>query len=95
MFIVRNKRLHNGFRKGLILPLSILIYFSLLLSGCGKKAPPIPSRQAKLPPVVDGYNTSIKENMLIFARNIPTEKEMMESDLCGFIACKSEKLFSK
>jgi predicted small lipoprotein YifL len=75
MCIIKNKRLGNGFRNGLILQLSVLMLFSLLLSGCGKKAPPVPPRQVKPPPVVHDFSASIHVDMLKLARNIPTGKK--------------------
>ena len=50
MHTMRNrKKLYKNFNAHLISQFSILIICALFLSGCGKKAPPVPPRQVKLP----------------------------------------------
>jgi|GEM_PF-6273996 len=48
MHTMRNrKKLYKTFNTHLILQLSILSIFVLFVSGCGKKAPPVPPHQKK------------------------------------------------
>jgi hypothetical protein len=90
--IMRNrKKLYKNFNIHLILPFSILIIFVLLVLGCGKKAPPVPPRQAK-PPTVNDLHASIDESILKLTWTIPKEKGRIISDLSGFIVYRSKML---
>lgn len=94
MFIINNKRFYESFGKGLIVQFSILITFSLLLSGCGRKAPPVAPRQVK-PPAVNDLSASIDGDMLKLTWTIPREKEKVTSGLSGFIVYRSKRLSSE
>jgi len=92
--IMRNrKKLYKNFDTHLILPFSILIIFVLLVLGCGKKAPPVPPRQAK-PPTVNDLRASIDGGILKLTWTIPKEKGRIISDLSGFIVYRSKMLLS-
>jgi len=92
MHIMRNrKKLYKNFDTYLILPFSILIIFVLLVLGCGKKAPPVPPRQAK-PPTVNDLRASIDGGILKLTWTIPKEKGRIISDLSGFIVYRSKML---
>jgi hypothetical protein len=43
----KQKKVYKNFNKYFIVPFSVFIVFVLLVFGCGKKAPPIPPREAK------------------------------------------------
>jgi hypothetical protein len=94
MHIMRNpKKLYKNFDTHLILPFSILIIFVLLVLGCGKKAPPVPPRQAK-PPAVNDLRASIDGDTLKLAWTIPREKGTIMPSLSGFIVYRSKMLLS-
>ena len=94
MVIIKNKRLYESFRKGLISQFSILLTFALLLSGCGRKAPPVAPRQVK-PPAVNDLSASIDGDILKLTWTILRGKEKVISDLSGFIVYRSKKLSSE
>jgi hypothetical protein len=85
------KKLYKNFNTHLILPFSILIIFVFLVLGCGKKATPVPPRQAK-PPAVNDLRASIDESILKLTWTIPKEKGRIISDLSGFIVYRSKML---
>jgi hypothetical protein len=88
------KKLYRNFDTHLILPFSILIIFVLLVLGCGKKAPPVPPRQAK-PPTVNDLRASIDGGgTLKLTWIIPQEKGTMMPSLSGFIVYRSKMLHS-
>jgi len=90
--IMRNrKKLYKNFDTHLILPFSILIIFVLLVLGCGKKAPPVPPRQAK-PPTVNDLRASIDGGILKLSWTIPREKGTIMPSLSGFIIYRSKML---
>ena len=94
MHIMRNrKKLYKNFNTHLILLFSILIIFVLLVLGCGKKAPPVPPRQAK-PPTVNDLRASIDGGILKLTWTIPKEKGRIISYLSGFIVYRSKMLHS-
>jgi hypothetical protein len=45
--MIKQKKLCKNFNKHLVVPFLMLIFFALLVLGCGKKAPPVPPREAK------------------------------------------------
>ena len=74
MHTMRNKnKLYDNFTRHVIIHLAILIIAVLLFAGCGKKAPPVPPRQAKLS-VVNALNTRTVGNVLSLTRDIPNKK---------------------
>lgn len=85
------KKLYKNFDTHLILPFSILIIFVLLVLGCGKKAPPVPPRQAK-PPTVNDLRASIDGGILKLSWTIPREKGTIMPSLSGFIIYRSKML---
>ena len=94
MHTMRNrKKLYKNFNTHLILQLSILSVFVLFVSGCGKKAPPVPPRQKK-PPAVNDLSASIDGDTLKLTWAIPKEKGKIISDLSGFIVYRSKMLLS-
>jgi len=94
MHTMRNrKKSYKNFNTHLILRFSILIIFVLLVLGCGKKAPPVPPRQAK-PPTVNDLRASIDGGTLKLPWTIPRKKGTIMSSLSGFIVYRSKMLRS-
>jgi hypothetical protein len=91
---MRNKKkLYNNFTRYFIVHFSILIISVLFLAGCGKKAPPVPPRQVKLP-AVNELDARIVGDTLKLTWAIPKEKEGNISGLSGFIVYRSKMLSS-
>ncbi len=94
MHTMRNrKKLYKSFYTHLILQLSILGIFVLFVSGCGKKAPPVPPHQKKSHAVND-LRASIDGGTLKLTWTIPKEKGEIISDLSDFIVYRSKMLRS-
>jgi hypothetical protein len=94
MHTMRNrKKLYKKFNTHLTLRHSIMILLILFFSSCGKKAPPVPPRQAK-PPTVNDLRTPINGGTLKLTWAIPKEKGGIISDLPGFIFNRSKMLDS-
>ena len=92
MHTMRNrKKLYKTFNTHLILQLSILSIFVLFVSGCGKKAPPVPPRQKKSHAVND-LHANIDGETLKLTWAISKEKGKIISDLSGFIVYRSKML---
>ena len=91
---IKNLKLYKGFSKDLILQSSILITLVLSLSGCGRKAPPIPPSQIQ-PPAVNDLSASIDGDTLTLTWTIPQEKGKATSGLSGFIVYRSKKPLSE
>ena len=88
------KKLYKNFNTHFIVHFSILIIFVLLVVGCGKKAPPVPPRQAK-PPTVNDLRASIDGGgTLKLPWIIPRKKGTMMPSLSGFIVYRSKVLHS-
>ena len=87
------KKLYKSFNKRLTLQFSILIIFALFFSSCGKKAPPVPPRQVKLPAIND-LSASIDGDTLKLTWATPKEKGKIISGLSGFIVYRSKMLLS-
>lgn len=94
MLTIKNLKLYKGFSKDLILQSSILITIVLSLSGCGKKAPPIPPSQIQ-PPTVNDLSASIAGDTLKLTWTIPKEKGKVTPGLSGFIVYRSKKPLSE
>ena len=60
------------------------------ISGCGKKAPPKPPRQALLPAVND-LSSNKDEDKLNLSWSVPKVKKKITQGLDGFIVCRSKK----
>ncbi len=88
------KKLYKNFNTHLILHFSILIIFVLLILGCGKKAPPVPPRQAKPPTGHDLRASIIDRGTLKLTCAIPVEKGTIMPSLSGFIVYRSKMLHS-
>lgn len=82
------KKLYNNFTTHLSLQFLILIISVLFLSGCGKKAPPVPPRQVKLP-AANELGARIVGDTLKLTRAIPKEKGEIISGLSVFIMYRS------
>lgn len=94
MHTMRNrKKLYKNFDTHLILHFSIPIIFVLLVLGCGKKAPPVPPRQAK-PPTVNDLRASIDGGTLKLTWTIPKEKGGIMPGVSHFIVDRSKMLHS-
>ncbi len=91
---IKNLKLYKGFSKDLILQSLILITLVLSLSGCGKKAPPIPPSQIQ-PPAVNDLSASIAGDTLTLTWTIPQEKGKATSGLSGFIVYRSKRPLSE
>ncbi len=86
--------MNKGFGRGLIAIFSILICIVVFSPGCGRKAPPVPPGQARVPAVND-LSSSIDGDMLKLAWTIPDENRKIASDLGGFIVYKSKTSLSE
>lgn len=94
MHTMRNrKKLYKTFNTHLILQLSILSIFVLFVSGCGKKAPPVPPHQKKSHAVND-LHANIDGDMLKLTWTIPREKGEIMPRLSDFIVYRSKMLHS-
>ena len=94
MHTMRNrKKLYKTFNTHLILQLSILSIFVLFVSGCGKKAPPVPPRQKKSHAVND-LRANIDGGTLKLTWAIPREKGEIMPRLSDFIVYRSKMLHS-
>ena len=82
--MIKQKKFYKNFNTHLILPFSILIIFVLLVLGCGKKAPPVPPRQAK-PSAVNDVCASIDRVTFKLTCTFPKEKGIIMPSLSGFI----------
>ena len=94
MLTIKNLKLYKGFSKDLILQFLVLITFALSLSGCGKKAPPIPPSQVQ-PPAVNDLSASIDKDTLKMTWTIPKEKGKVTPGLSGFIVYRSKRPLSE
>jgi len=95
MHSMRNrKKLYKSFTAHLVVPFSIMVLLALFFSSCGKKAPPVPPRQAK-PPTVNDLRASIDGGgTLKLPWIIPRKKGTMMPSLSGFIVYRSKMLHS-
>jgi hypothetical protein len=84
------RRLGNG----LVLPFSILISVAFLFFGCGRKGPPVPPRQAKLP-VINDLTSSIEGDLLQLTWAMPGHDKKRPPALSGFIVHRSKKSVSE
>ncbi len=82
--------MYNYCCRSIIVRILIIVVFSIFLSGCGKKAPPKPPRQEKLP-VVDDLSYSLDGNNLKLTWTIPEVKRKVKSGLGGFYVFRSKK----
>lgn len=65
-----------------------------LLTGCGKKAPPIANNQPKLPAVND-LKSGIDENILQLTWTVPSLKGKLSSELSGCTIYRSKTVLSE
>jgi len=86
--------MYNYFCRSIIVQILIIVVFSIFLSGCGKKAPPKPSRQEK-PLVVDDLSYSLDGDKLKLTWTIPEVKTKVNSGLGGFYVFRSKKSVSE
>jgi hypothetical protein len=86
--------MYNYCCRSIIVQILIIVAFSIILSGCGKKAPPKPPRQEK-PPVVDDLSYSLDGNKLKLTWTIPEVKRKVKSGLGGFYVFRSKKSVSE
>ncbi|MDL1984129.1 MAG: hypothetical protein LWX54_08060 [Deltaproteobacteria bacterium] len=85
--------MYNCCCRSIIVQILIIVAFSIFLSGCGKKAPPKPPRQAE-PPVVDDLNYSLDGDNLKLTWTISEVKRKVKSGLGGFYVFRSKKSVS-
>jgi len=85
--------MNKGFGRGLIAIFSILLCIVVFLTGCGRKAAPVPPGQVR-PPVVDDLSSSMDGDMLKLVWTIPDEKGKVASGVDGFIVYKSKTSLS-
>jgi len=81
-------KIRTVFFKGLT---ALVIAMVLLLSGCGKKAPPVPPRHEIPPPVTD-LSWEINKQTLTLSWSVPRIKSSIQ--LAGFKIYRSQKQFS-
>lgn len=89
--------LHFVYKKSspdVVLPLLIVITLSVLFSGCGKKAPPLPPRQIQ-PPAVNDLTSSVDGNLLELNWTYPVDKKNTASGVSGFIVYRSKQKLSE
>jgi len=80
----KQKKLCKNFNKHLAVPFLILIFFAVLVIGCGKKAPPVPPRQAK-PSTVNDVCASINGATSKLTWTINGKNRIPMPNLTGFI----------
>jgi hypothetical protein len=86
--------MYNYCCRSIIVPILIIVAFSIFLSGCGKKAPPKPPRQEE-PPIVDDLSHSLDGNNLKLTWTISEVKRKVKSGLGGFYVFRSKKSVSE
>ena len=89
----KQKKLCKNFYKHLVVPFLMLIFFALLVLGCGKKAPPVPPRESKLQTGKD-VCTSIDRTTFKPTCTFPKEKGITMPSLSGFIVYSLKMLHS-
>ena len=87
-------KMYNYYCRSIIVQILIIVAFSIFLSGCGKKAPPKPSRQEK-PSIVDDLSYSLDGDKLKLTWTIPEVKTKVNSGLGGFYVFRSKKSVSE
>ena len=80
--------------KGLLLHFLIAAMVAVVLSGCGRKAPPVAPRSEK-PPLVNDLSGQMDGSTLKLAWTIPTHKERNPAGLVGFFVYCSKKPLSE
>ena len=88
--MIKQKKLCKNFTKHLVVPFLILIFFALLILGCGKKAPPVPPRESKSQRGKD-ICASIERDTFKLTWTFPKEKGIT---LSGFIIYSFKMLHS-
>lgn len=68
----------------------LLAICCILISACGKKAPPSPPRQAE-PPVVKDLSRHIQGNQLLLTWTLSEQRGLQQAGLSGFSVYKSSQ----
>ena len=89
----KQKKVYKNFNKYFIVPFSVFIVFVLLVFGCGKKAPPIPPREAK-PLTGNNICASVDRSTHKMAWTFHREKGMTMPCLSCFIVYRVKMLHS-
>ena len=89
----KQKKLCKNFYKHLVVPFLMLIFFALLVLGCGKKAPPVPPRESKSQTGKD-VCASIDRVTFKLTCTFPGEKGITMPSLSGFIIYSFKMLHS-
>ena len=89
----KQKKVYKNFNKYFIVPFSVFIVFVLLVFGCGKKAPPVPPREAK-PSLGNNVCESIDRPTYKMTWTFHREKEITIPSLSGFIVYRLKMLHS-
>ncbi|MBU0988304.1 MAG: hypothetical protein KKH68_13735 [Proteobacteria bacterium] len=84
----------KGIAKVLILQGALLIVTAFLLSGCGRKAPPVPPLQAA-PPTVGDLSAGRDGDTIALTWTIPKHKGEIPRSLKGFIVYRAKQLLSE
>jgi len=79
---------------GLILVFSILAALTFLLSGCGRKAPPVPPGRIP-PPIVNDLSRQMEENTLKLTWSIPKHEGKRPRKLKGVRVYRSKEPVSE
>lgn len=97
IFIIKKsnqcRRLLNG-KKHHVFCLAMLTALMILLFACGKKGPPIPETFTP-PPVVEGLQIILEDNMAMLRWPIPEWEEKGEDFLAGFFVYRSKTAAEK
>ncbi len=92
MFIHKNL-LCRALKHCLILQLTAIMVASVCLSGCGKKAPPVPSRQTVIPAVKD-LSSNIDGDIIVLTWTIPDEMGDKSAGIKGFVVHRAKQKIS-
>lgn len=83
----------DGFKCCRVFCVAMVALFMLLFPACGKKAPPIPPTFVA-PPVVNGLQVVLENNIAKLNWPVPEWKEKDENMLAGFYVYRSQILLS-
>ena len=91
------KKWNSRFKKNgsnFVLLFFIICTSSFFLASCGKKGPPMPSRQIVLPSVSMIDKTIVDENTLLLTWTLPEKKKEIK-DINGFFVYRSKVLLAE
>ncbi len=84
----------EAFKTGHLVLIAILIGCIILISACGKKAPPIPSTSVA-PPTVAGLEITLNDDMMTLQWPVPDWDKKDENALAGFYVYRSRSALSE